>query len=78
MNDQLPKQITWYVALRAKHTNRTEFRRDNAEASQPVDLLKVKALKPSIVGDQAVDGLLRDEDAVELELLEFGEKMAGP
>ena len=33
----------------------------------------MKALKPSTAGDQAVDGLHRAEDAVELELLEFGE-----
>ena len=55
------------------HINRTDIRRGDVEATEPIHRMKTKVLERCTADEQALQILLRDADGNELEVLKFRE-----
>ena len=55
------------------HINRTDIRRGDVEATEPIHRMKMKVLECCTADEQALQILLRDADGNELEVLKFRE-----
>ena len=55
------------------HINRTDIRRGDVEATEPIHRMKMKVLEHCTADEQALQILLRDADGNELEVLKFRE-----
>ena len=55
------------------HINRTDIRRGDVEATEPIHRMKTKVLKRCTADEQALQILLRYADDNELEVLKFRE-----